>query len=60
MNTLTSAINQIEDNDCNILETIEEEERADKCYICDYDLFVSINGVELTEEELRAILPEAE
>ena len=52
--------NQIEDNDCNILETIEEEERADKCYICDYYLFVSINGVELTEEELRVILPEAE
>ena len=52
--------NQIEDNDCNILKTIEEEEEADKCYICDYDIFVSINGVDLTEEELREILPEAE
>ena len=52
--------NQIEDNDCNILETIEEEEEADKCYICDYDIFVSINGVDLIEEELREILPEAE
>lgn len=52
--------NQIEDNDCNILETIEEEEESDKCYICDYDIFVSINGIDLTEEELREILPEAE
>ena len=51
---------QIEDKDCYILETIEEEKRADECYICDYDLFVTINGVQLEEEDLRAILPKAE
>lgn len=49
--------NQIEDADCNILDTIEEQEREEKCYICDYDVFVSINGIELTEDDLREVLP---
>lgn len=51
--------NQIEDNDCNILDTMEEQEREEKCYICDYDIFVSINGIELMEEELKELLPKA-
>lgn len=50
--------NQIEDSDCNILKTMKDQK--DKCYICDYDLFVSINGLDLTAEELRKIFPEAE
>lgn len=51
--------NQIEDVNCNILQTIKEEDSEDKTYICDYDIFVSINGVELSEEDLREILPKA-
>lgn len=47
--------NQIEDADGNILDTIEEQERDEKCYICDYDVFVSINGIELEEDDLREI-----
>lgn len=53
------AWNQIEDSDCNILNTVEEQEREEKCYICDYDIFVSINGVELVEDDLKEILPNA-
>lgn len=51
--------NQVEDEDCNILKTIEEEERADECYLCHYRLDVLINGVKLTEDELKDILPKA-
>jgi len=52
--------NQIEDNECNILETIEEQETEEKCYICDYDVFISINGIELEEEDLISLLPEVQ
>lgn len=51
--------NQIEDVNCNILQTVEEQDSEDKTYICDYDIFVSINGVNLSEEDLREILPKA-
>ncbi|ENZ28712.1 hypothetical protein HMPREF1087_01206 [[Clostridium] clostridioforme 90A1] len=51
--------NQIEDSDCNILDTTEEQEREEKCYICDYTVFVSINGIELEEYDLREMLPKA-
>lgn len=51
--------NQIEDADCNILDTTEEQEREEKCYICDYTVFVSINGIELEEYDLREMLPKA-
>ena len=50
--------NQIEDNGCNVLSP-EEQETEERQYICDYDVFVSINGIELEEEELLELLPEA-
>lgn len=28
-------------------------------YICDYDVYITINGIELTEEELREVFPRA-
>lgn len=49
--------NQIEDADGNILNTPKEQKRNEKCYICDYDVFVSINGIKLTEDDLKEILP---
>lgn len=52
--------NQIENGDCNILETQEEIETAEKTYICDYDVFISINGIELEEEDLREIFHDAQ
>lgn len=52
--------NQIEDVDCNILQTVEDQDSEDKTYICVYDLFISINGVELSEDDLREILPKAD
>lgn len=51
--------NQIEGNECNILETQEEIKAEEKTYICDYDVFISINGIELEEEDLREIFYEA-
>lgn len=53
------SFNQIEDVDCNIIETVSERQVEENLYICDYDVFVSINGIELSEEELKEILPEA-
>ena len=50
---------QIEDADCNILDTTEEQQREEKCYICDYTVFVSINGIELEEYDLREMLTKA-
>lgn len=58
-NNFKLSINQIEDSDCNILDTTEEQEREEKCYICDYTVFVSINGIELEEYDLREMLPKA-
>lgn len=52
--------NQIEDNDCNILDTQEEIRTEGKTYICDYDVFISINGIELEEEDLRELFHDAE
>lgn len=51
--------NQIEDNDCNILDTQEEIRTEGKTYICDYDVFISINGIELEEEDLRELYHDA-
>lgn len=48
---------QLEDKDCNIISTIEEEKQAEKVYLCDYDIFIYINGIELTEDDLREIFP---
>ena len=48
---------QLEDKDCNIISTIEEEKQAGKVYLCDYDIFIYINGIELTEDDLREIFP---
>lgn len=52
--------NQIEDIDCNILQTVEDQDSENKTFICVYDLFISINGVELSEDDLREILPKAD
>lgn len=52
--------NQIEDNDCNILDTQEEIRTEGKTYICGYDVFISINGIELEEEDLRELFHDAE
>ena len=51
--------NQIEDIDCNILQTVEDQDSENKTFICVYDLFICINGVELSEDDLREILPKA-
>lgn len=52
--------NQIEDNECNILEIQEEIKAEGKTYICDYDVFISINGIELEEEDLRELFHDAQ
>lgn len=52
--------NQIEDNECNILETQEEIKAEGKTYICDYGVFISINGIELEEEDLRELFHNAQ
>lgn len=49
---------QIEDADCNILESSEEVE--EETYICNYDVSISVNGIELEEEDLRELFHEAQ
>ena len=43
--------NVIEDENCNVA-TIDDEEDL---YICDYTVSISLNGVELEEEDLQEI-----
>ena len=50
--------NQIEDGFCNILNSKEEIEK-EEYFICDYTVFISINGIELNEKKLREIFPNA-
>lgn len=52
--------NQIEDADCNILMSNEEIEAEVKTYICDYDVFISINGIELKEKDLKELFHDAQ
>lgn len=49
---------QIEDADCNILESSEEVE--EETYICNYDVSIFVNGIELKEEDLRELFHKAQ
>lgn len=55
--------NNIEDGNGDLLESTYEVDKAienEDAYICDYDVFIYINGLELNEEELREIFPNAD
>lgn len=55
--------NNIENGNCDLLENsyeINDGIENDDAYICDYDVFVYINGLELTEKELRELFPNAD
>lgn len=58
-NRITLTTSEIDtEYSCEIVDDIQQEElQGNQCYMCDYDFYILINDMKLSEEELIELLP---